>query len=585
MFVGNRVSEIKDLTEGKQWNYVSSKENPADVASRGVFPDSLLNCKLWWNGPSWLASSSTEWPPQSESVINIAELPDLRKKYVFVSIEILQFPFDTFSSLKRLNRTMAFILRFINNARQAKENRQFGCLTVDELTISMKKLVKIAQHDSFGEDVQILNSKQPFSRKSKLLSLSPFCDPDGLLRVGGRLKNSKLSYNARHPLLLSGSHYLTKLIFEDQHRKLFHAGPQLLLATVRQTYWATAGMNAAKRVTRNCIQCFKLRPTNVAPIMASLPKERVSEMHPFNVAGVDYAGPFYLKDKKGRGCKQIKGYICLFICFATKALHLELVTDLSSETFILALRRFTSRRGKPEKIFSDNGTNFVGAQNMLKELHDFLIKENNNIIDSCANECIAWHFIPPYSPHFGGLWESGVKSVKFHLLRVLKDSKLTYEEFYSILVQVEGMLNSRPLYPLSSDPNDLQPLTPSHFLIGRPLVTVADPSVQHLPMNRMSRFQFLQHLNQSFWKRWSTEYLSQLQQRGKWKQQVHAIKTGTLVVVKKDNFPSCRWSMGRIIDIHPDREGVVRVVTVKTSQGVFKRAVVNVCPLPMPECE
>lgn len=183
-----------------------------------------------------------------------------------------------------------------------------------------------------------------------------------------------------------------------------------------------------------------------------------------------------IKDKLGRGSRLIKSYECLFICLSTRAIHLELVTSLSTETFISALRRFVLRRGLPSLIMSDNGTNFVGACSELKELGSFLVDNQRVLIESFAQENIKWQFIPAYSPHFGGLWEAGIKSSKFHLKRALGEAHLTYEMFNTLIVQIESVLNSRPMTPLSSDPQDLSPLTPSHFLIGRTTNTVPDPS-------------------------------------------------------------------------------------------------------------
>lgn len=316
-------------------------------------------------------------------------------------------------------------------------------------------------------------------------------------------------------------------------------------------------------------------------MMGNLPEHRVKVSAPFSTCGVDYAGPLLIKDRKGRGSKTSKCYVCLFICFSVKAVHLELVTDLSTDSFLLALRRFVSRRGLPLHIYSDNGTNFVGANASLRELGSFLRTNSNDILAATAAKGITWHFIPGHSPHFGGLWEAGVKSAKHHLRRVVGNALLTFEELYSTLVQIEAVLNSRPLTPLSTDPNDLTPLTPSHFLVGRPLTSVPDEDVTHVPESRLSRFQRVQLLQQHFWARWSKEFISQLQQRLKWRKSEGSLREGDMVLIKDDHLPPMKWRLGRIIELHCGKDTINRVASIKTQNGVIRRSFAKICPLPI----
>ncbi|KAJ8927556.1 hypothetical protein NQ314_019961 [Rhamnusium bicolor] len=246
-FVQNRVTKIQNLTDISRWQYIKSKDNPADLASRGIFPKTFLNSQLWFHGPSWMTLPNTQWPKNSFSKSEV-KLPEL-KGQVFATIltENNSFPFNKFSSLTKSKRTVAYCLRFIANCRTVNENREVGQLTVTEIDKAIKCLVKLCQKESYNDEIQLLQSSQGLKPKHKLLNLAPFVDSDGLLRVGGRLKHSQLPFSAKHPLLLSGKHILSKLIFEDAHKALLHAGPQLLLATVRQTYWVTSGMNVAKK--------------------------------------------------------------------------------------------------------------------------------------------------------------------------------------------------------------------------------------------------------------------------------------------------------------------------------------------------
>lgn len=228
----------------------------------------------------------------------------------------------------------------------------------------------------------------------------------------------------------------------------------------------------------------------------------------FNV-GVDYGGLFNVKVSRN---KSAKAYLCLFVCLVTRAVHLELVSDLST-AFLNALKRFIARRGKCANIYSDNGTNFIGANNELKALSNLLRDKTHQakVSGFLSDQSIKWHFLPPYSPHMGGVWEAGIKSAKTYLRRVLGQALLTFEELYTLLAEIEACLNSRPFTPMSSDPNDFTALTPGHFLIGSSLTSISQTDLQETASNRSTRYQLLIKLQQHFWSRWTVEYLSQLQ--------------------------------------------------------------------------
>ncbi|XP_072400496.1 uncharacterized protein [Diabrotica undecimpunctata] len=269
--------------------------------------------------------------------------------------------------------------------------------------------------------------------------------------------------------------------------------------------------------------------------------------------------------------------------YNTKAIHLELVSNLTTECFLSCLKRFTSRRGVPSDVYSDNGSTFVGARNELKEFGIFLLKNENVITQYASKDNIHWHFIPPYSANFGSLWEAAVKSTKHFLKRTMLNRILIYENFNTLLVQIEGILNSRPLYSLSNDPNDLEPITPSHFLIDRPITMLPEPDVSEAPPTRLSRLQSVQQLYQQFWIRFTKEYISQLRFQYKWKNQATPIAVGTLVLIKNDQQPPGKWPMGRVLRLFPGKDGVSRVAEVKTSSKVVIRSVRHLCPLPIEE--
>ena len=577
LFVANRIVEIQDTTKLCKWRHVPSAHNPADIVSRGLYPSEIIDCHLWWQGPEWISQDESSWP---NSMPRIEHLPELKSQVVstLVNNVSINFPYNKFSNFIRLKRSLAWIYRFKENASRVQAERVSGPLRVHELERSLNILVKLIQSESFPVELKQLKLKGTVDASSNILSLSPFLDNDGIVRVGGRLKNSPYTVDKKNPILLHADHHITKILLTYEHQRLMHVGPQALLAIVREKFWVIKGRNLARIVTKRCVRCIRFKPAVAKVIMGHLPKDRIVPSSPFTISGVDFAGPFTIKERKGRCNKFSKCYVCLFICFSTKAVHLELVSSLSTDDFMLALRRFISRRGKPRKIYSDNGTNFVGAS---KELSRYFVSAERDITEAALRVEIEWSFLPPYSPHFGGLWEAGVKSVKHHLRRVLTESRLTFEEFTTLLTQIEAILNSRPLCPLSTDPNDYSILTPAHFLIGRPLVAAPDDNLTTERLNRLNRYQLIQRISQHFWKRWVREYLAELQQRSKWKINHSKLKEGALVLLIDDNTSPTEWRRGRIISLIPGVDGISRVAEVRTSVGAVRRNFSKLCILPV----
>ncbi|XP_022837371.1 uncharacterized protein LOC111364652 isoform X2 [Spodoptera litura] len=577
-FVRNRVSEIQEATNGQTWNYVPSKSNPADLASRGVKADCISSSTLWWSGPDFINQSEIQFPTLQNN--NTHLLPELTlhttaDMHNITNINLISSLIHNKSSFTLLIRVVAYIKRFINNCKKPN-NKQSSYLTVSELKSSQNLLLHISQQEMFPEEYTCLKSNQPLHKKNRLISLSPFIDSDNLIRVGGRLNNSHYSYDVKHPILLCSKHHITQLIFENEHIVLFHAGPQLLLAHIRLSYWPLAGRNLAKHIVRKCVRCTRIKAQPVQIVMGDLPQDRTHLEYPFLNTGLDYAGPVLIANRRGRGCQLLKSYICVFVCFAVRAVHLELVSDLTKEAFLAAFSRFISRRGKPQRVYSDNGTTFVGAFN---ELSRFFEVSSKDIESAVANKGIEFKFIPAYSPHFGGIWEAAVKSTKHLLRRVMSLTHLTYEELSTCLVQIEAILNSRPLTPLSSDPSDLSYLSPSHFLIGRPLTSVPRPLLTDANIQRLQRFDRVEKLRQHFWKRFCNEYVSLLQQKTKWQTAGQDLKTGTMVLVRDANLPPLLWLLGRVVAVKTGSDGHCRVADVRTRKGIITRAYNNICPL------
>jgi hypothetical protein len=552
-FVGNRVATIIELIPPNCWKHVTGVENPADCASRGLYPSELIDHLLWWNGPTWLKAQSSEWPTQpslNDSISQASEevICHLTTTSVRTSCVVCVKKYSSFEHLKRV---VAWIIRYVNNCRPKK----FQCngtdyLTMPELTTAENHLISVIQSDHFSTEMNIISSGQCLPRGNCLLPLSPFIDSNGLLRVGGRQKQSKLHYSRMHPIILHGNHPLTKLFISSEHKRLLHAGATLMISTITRTFHVIRIRQVVRSITRQCIICRRQSLKPNTQILGQLPIERLTPGSIFDKTGLDYAGPIYVKYGHVRKPVIVKTYVCVFVSLTVKAVHLELVSDLTSESFIGCLRRFISRRGYPELLWSDHGTNFVGANREIKELIEFLNELNTqkHIAEFCTTQHIDWKFIPEHAPHFGGLWEAAVKSFKTHLKRVVGNVKLTYEEMYTVLTQIEACLNSRPLVPVNTPDDDgIEVLTPGHFLIGKPLMSLPDPASSYQAVSLLRRWHLCQNLVRHFWHRWSSEYITTLQRHSKWFHPKRNFSVGDIVVVKEDGIVPTLWPLAKVI--------------------------------------
>lgn len=401
-FVANRVSEIQTLSNANDWGHVNSGDNPADLLSRGALATDLSQSKLWWFGPKWLKFNFSEWnlPTEVWPEIIPEQCNSLTCTLLTKENDVITELTNRFSSLPKIVSIFAYVLRFTKNIKE--NQRQLGALLPLEIDKALKCLIIAVQKQCFSLEYDSFSRNKPINKKSKLLTLYPFID-DGLIRVGGRLRNASQSFDKKHPIILPSKHRLTKLIITQEHERLLHCGVQTLLCSIRERFWPISGRGVCKNIVRNCVVCFKANPKPLEYLMGDLAACRVNSSSPFANVGTDYGGPFYIKDRKTRGAKITKAYMCLFVCMSVKAVHIELVTELTTDAFMAAFRRFISRRGRPINIYSDNGTNYVGANNEIKAVYEFLKQKSEIIANQLSNELIQWHFIPAKSPSFGGI--------------------------------------------------------------------------------------------------------------------------------------------------------------------------------------
>lgn len=587
-FVSSRVSQIIDAVPPNCWRHINSENNAADSCSRGALPQQFVEVSTEWiNGPKWLYNKPQDWPTNTFFLKDDSKLPELKSNvdtFCFNScddqtfINDLELTFNNFSSFNKLQRVMAWCHRFINNLKN-KLNKTIGPLNSSELKQGHDSIITTLQINHFNSEIKDLKKN---GYAASLRKLSPFIDTLQFLRVGGRISQSDLSYNMKHPVLLPKKCHTTSLIIKYYHELYLHIGPRTLQGILCKKYWIINARSIIRSVLSKCVQCFRCRPSVVQPIMGTLPASRLMPDKVFNHVGCDLGGPFFVKESLRRNAKVHKAYLCLFICFSTKAVHLEVLTDLSCECFLAAFDRFVSRRGLCSCLYSDCGTNFIAAAKHLKDVHEYFSKKEcqDKILDGLTSRSVQWRKLAPNSASMGGLWEAGIKSAKYHLSRAVGDRSLTFEELTTIFCKIEAIMNSRPLCSLSNNPEEFDVLTAGHFLVGQNLLAVPEYQFEDVPLNRLSRWQLVQKTSQAFWKRWSDDYLHTLQQREKWFSSSPNVKVGDLVLLKSNLTRPLQWPRARIEQVHPGPDNVVRVVTVKTQNGLFKRPVNKLCPLP-----
>ena len=571
-YVAHRVEMIVSGVNKKQWRYVHTSCNPADLLSRGVKPSDLVHSDIWWKGLPWLQHSPDIWPKRPDINYN-RELPELRPTVLVMHPSEDEFGLK-FSSYSRLLRVLAWMRHFITKIRDSNVKLP-DYLTVLELCSARAMLLVLSLKFTYGCERDLLMKAKHLPDSHSLASLSPYLDSRGIMRVGGRLQKAGLGYNSTHPILLSIKSHTTQLIVEHTHIAALRAGSSTVMALLADSYHIPRLKCFLRALSRRCLICRKTYAQTSKKCMGELLADRVRPARSFSTVGLDFAGPFILKLGHTRKPTLINAYVCVFVCFTTRACHLEVVSDLSTTAFLACFRRFVSRRGLPRHVYSDNGSNFVGANNRLKEIYNFINTSNLKecVTNWAAPKEIRWSFLPSRAPHFGGLWEAAVKSMKLLLQKTLGGCKLRFDEMTTVLTEVEAMLNSRPLVPLDSVATDgIAPLTPGHFLIGAPLAAL--PSLpDQTSYTSLRRWNLVQHLTDELWQRWQTDYLTHLQRRSKWKQAQHNLQVNDIVLMKDVSLFQRTWKLGRVAAIYKGTDGLVRVMDVTKGQKTYRRPV------------
>ncbi|CAG2256055.1 unnamed protein product [Mytilus edulis] len=576
-FVANRLSVIQNTTSLDQWRHVDSKQNPADIASRGIDACDRKNLDIWLNGPKFLHKNSEHWPRNVlDEELGISETDTEIKKEIAVhatTTNAIDNLLGYFSDWIKLRRAIAWFRRFKIYCRNRYLGHHLPCnsgnLNVTELREATDEILAHVQMSYFSDEITNLKKAKPVKKGSRIASLNPVLVNE-LIRSKGRL-NYDLS---TCPVILPNKHHVTTLIIRYYHETTGHVGKQQVLAASREKYWILKGSSAVKTVIDRCVPCKRQHGPFCKQQMAPLLEEQMTaDKPPFTFVGVDYFGP--LNVKLGRSV--VKRYGCLFTCLTTRAVHIEIAHSLNTDSFISAFQRFTSRRGIPEKVYSDNGTNFVGGEIELRKNIEQWNKAT--ISNYMLHKDIIWTFNPPYASHRGGAWERMIRSTRNIFKALINQQLLSDEQLLTFMAETERIMNDRPITAISDDCRDLPVLTPNMLLLMKSNTSTPQGVFDKKDIYAKRWWKQIQHLANEFWKRWLREYLPTLQQRRKWQREERDVEIDDIVLVADERIQRGQWPLGRIVEVTRSRDGHIRSCVVKTSQSHILRPINKLCLL------
>lgn len=615
-FVAFRLAEIEELTKKREWRWVPTRNNAADDATRET-PKDFCERSRWFTGPEFLYEDEDSWPAnkfespteepndeeKNEVVTTIQKIPpNTQEKGKTEEWSTSCTPDEErFSTWKRLLRSTARILQFIELCRkksqvvatskkdedwkpqskkkkktvtkiaprQNKEERRFIPIEDKFFRRATTLLIKKVQEDCFAEEINSLTNDKPRKKTGKISKFDIYLDEDGVIRMKGRIqKISGIEEEAKTPPIMDGRHRITRLLIEDYHRRCYHGNHATVMNEIRQLYYVTRLRTSVRRVIQHCQWCKIRKAEPQSQPTGDLPKERLQHhKRPFTFAAVDYFGPM----KVAIGRRQEKRWGVLFTCLTTRAIHLELAASLNTSSMIMALRRMIARRGTPATIYSDNGTNFIGAERELQEELQKL--RMDEVISKMSGEGMTWKKIPPGAPQMGGAWERLVKTVKIALYAVLKERVPTEETLHTLLTEVEHTVNSRPLTTVSVDPTEEESLTPNHFLLGKSNGAPIVGTFEDITLVGKTDWRAAQRLADHFWNRWLKEYLPELLPRRMNNGEKSQLRIGDIVIIIDRSLPRNVWPRGEIVKTLPGPDGRIRIAEVRTTAGILRRPV------------
>lgn len=564
-YVAHRLGEIAETTDASQWRWVPTALNVADDATRPNVEMKTCNDR-WFTGPKYLYEDEALWPKCDDVTEDTVEI--VLTTMVEANDSVPRA--ERFSSYERLVRTMARVLLFVRKCRD-----RAATMNVELLEEAEMRLQRESQRQCFAEDIERLTVKRNLRAGSRLRKLDPYLDERGVLRARGRIGAAGVSAPATHPVVMDGRHPYARLLLYREHRRAHHAHNERVVNEVRAKYWILRLRPTIRTVASKCVFCRVRKARPVVPVHGDLPKARLQPfMRPFTNCGVDFFGPMTVTV----GRRHEKRWGALFTCLTTRAIHIELVASLSTDSAIMALRRMGARRGWPRLMYSDNATNFRGAD---VELRRAIEEWEPALRDYALTERMDWRYIAPGAPHQGGAWERLVRSVKSALRVTLNEKSPREEVLATLLAEVEHTINARPLTHVPVSEEDPEALTPNHFLLGGsrglPLTGPCEPASRKL-------WRAAQALADEYWRRWVREYLPQLIPRGGARDVAgRSLKPGDVVIIVDSSLPRNVWPRGVVTAVHPGPDGEIRNADVRTRGGVFRRPTARLAVLPTEE--
>ena len=546
VYVANRVAQIRSITKPSQWHHIAGKDNPADIASRGANTVTALENSTWFDGPTFLKAPEIAYPSDTVSI----SLDDPEVKASSLNTAALAFyPFlDVIARFSKLSKALSFIAVMMKFVRYFCFKEKPTPLLVCDYALAEHTIARLVQEKHFS---QFFSKSKDFTTPPDMRKLDAYVAEDGLVRVGGRFRRIKQPDMPPHPIIIPKSSFLATLLVRYAHSSVSHQGRTTTLNRLRTMgYWINGMNQLVKALIRKCVICIRFRGTNQNQKMADLPTERLEQSAPFDYTGMDYFGPFEIRE----GRKTLKRYGVVFTCLYSRAIHLEAAVALSTDAFLNALRRFLSTRGPVRLLRCDQGTNFVGVGKQLD-----LDKVKQHLVSQACDFEI--HFNPPASPHRGGVWERMVGSVKriLEVMLLQSGSQLDDDSFRTLLAEIMYLINSRPLAVQNlTDSSCSDPITPNHLLTMKKRVLLPPPSdFVKEDIYSIKRWRRVQYLVNVFWSKFRADYMAYLTSRSKWTSPSPNLKPGDVVLVKQDS-PRAHWPLARIIEAEPDSDGLVR---------------------------